>query len=107
MKLWYLAAVVCVVAAPVWAQECNTRAFNTCANCHELNKGILGRKVAGDPAFTEYSPALRVSSRSWTKETLDAYLADPQAVYPGTTMGSSPVVNAKVRADILCVLGVK
>lgn len=118
MKLWFLAAVVCVAAAPVWAQECNTRAFTACANCHELKKGgekkpgpqlegILGRKVAGDPDFTDYSMALKASSRVWSKETLDAFLTDPKAVYPGTTMGGSPVVNGKLRADILCVLGVK
>ena len=69
--------------------------------------GVIGRPVAGDPAF-DYSPVLqeaRAKGEVWTKDKLDLYLSDPQAVYAGTWMGSPPIRDAKQRADILCVLG--
>jgi cytochrome c len=68
--------------------------------------GVVGRPVAGDPAF-DYSPQLqaaRANGERWTKERLDTFLSDPQAMYPGTWMGSPPIRDAKQRADLLCVL---
>ena len=68
--------------------------------------GVVGRPVAGDPAF-DYSPQLqaaRANGDRWTKERLDTFLSDPQAMYPGTWMGSPPIRDAKQRADLLCVL---
>ncbi len=100
------------------AETCNRQAFEHCRACHALTKdagqkpgpqlvGVIGRPIAGDPAF-DYSPVLqeaRAKGDVWSKDGLDAYLADPQAVYAGTWMGSPPIRDAKQRADILCVLG--
>ena len=69
--------------------------------------GLIGRPVAGDPAF-DYSPALRAARDRgdlWTSDRLDLFLADPEAMYPGQWMGSPPIRSAKQRADLLCVLG--
>lgn len=118
MKSWGLAAVLCAAAVPVWAQECNKRAFTACAACHALTTdagrkpgpqlvGVIGRAVGGDPAFA-YSPVLKAAhdkGETWSRERLDEFLKDPQALYQGTWMGSPPVRDAKQRADILCVLG--
>ena len=41
----------------------------------------------------------------WTKDKLDAFLSDTEAMYPGGWMGSPPIRDAKQRADLLCVLG--
>ena len=117
MRYGCLAAAWLAACAPVWAADCNRQAFASCQACHALTTdagqkpgpqlvGVVGRPVAGDPAF-DYSPQLqaaRANGESWTKERLDAFLSDPQAMYPGTWMGSPPIRDAKQRADLLCVL---
>ena len=76
------------------------RAFQKCYSCHALGeddegaqgpslKGIVGRKVAARPGY-DYSPAMRAYANTqprWTRETLDAFLADPQRVVPDNEMG--------------------
>jgi cytochrome c2 len=66
-----------------------------CAICHstepEHNKvgpslgGIVGRHAGAAPNFI-YSSANKNSGIVWTQEKLDAYLANPQGVVPGTAM---------------------
>ena len=113
----YLAASTAALGTPR-AQECAVQAFESCQACHALTvgagqkpgpqlAGVIGRAIAGDPAF-DYSPELRAArdrGEAWTKETLDRFLGDPQAMYPGTWMGSPPIRDANRRADLLCVLG--
>ena len=117
MRAWVLAAAF-LAAAPAWAQDCNRQAFESCQACHALTKGagqkpgpqlegVIGRPVAGDPAF-DYSPALRAGRDKgdvWTRERLDLFLSDTEAMYPGGWMGSPPIRDAKQRAELLCVLG--
>jgi cytochrome c len=78
--------------------------FNTCRACHALDPaartmagpnlaGLLGRKIAGDDKF-DYSPVLRQArdeGRAWTAEALERFLADPEAVFPGTWMSRVPM----------------
>src|ERR1051325_7243153 len=96
------------------AAACTLQASAPCQACHALSAnagqkpgpqlvGVIGRPIAGDPAF-DYSPVLqeaRAKGEVWTKDRLDLYLSDPQAVYAGTWMGSPPIRDAKQRADIL------
>ena len=119
MRLAYL-AVALLAAAPAWAEDCNRQVFEPCQACHALTTdagqkpgpqlaGVIGRKVAGDPAF-DYSPALRAARDKgdvWTKERLDTFLGDTETMYPGGWMGSPPIRDAKQRADLVCVLGSK
>jgi cytochrome c len=49
-----------------------------------LNK-LFGRKAGTAPGFA-YSPALKASGIVWDAKTLDAYLAAPTKVVPGTRM---------------------
>jgi cytochrome c len=117
MRLWIVAAALLAASGAAYAQPCDVRAFEPCQACHALTKdagqkpgpqlvGVIGRPVAGDPAF-DYSAALR-SARAkgdiWTRERLDLFLADTEAVYPGGWMGSPPIRDAKLRADLLCML---
>ena len=121
MRYGCLVAAWLAACAPMWAgaraADCNRQAFASCQACHALTTdagqkpgpqlmGVVGRPVAGDPAF-DYSPQLqtaRANGERWTKERLDTFLSDPQAMYPGTWMGSPPIRDAKQRADLLCVL---
>ena len=121
MRYGCLTAVLLAACAPAWteawAADCNRQAFASCQVCHALTTDagqkpgpqlvrVVGRQIAGDPAF-DYSPQLqaaRATGDRWTKERLDIFLSDPQAMYPGTWMGSPPIRNAKQRADLLCVL---
>ncbi len=47
--------------------------------------GIIGRKAASAPHYP-YSDALRASALTWDEATLAHFIADPQAVVPGTRM---------------------
>jgi len=118
MRRWMVATALMVAAGGVRAEPCNTAAFEPCRACHALTRdagqkpgpqlaGLVGRKVAGDPAF-DYSPALRGARDKgdvWTRDRLEQFLADPEAMYPGQWMGSPPIRDARRRADLLCVLG--
>jgi cytochrome c len=64
-----------------------------CVACHSvdtnrtgpLHRGVVGRPVASVPGFN-YSPALKQLGGVWTRDRLDLWLQNPQAVAPGTTM---------------------
>ena len=87
--------------------------FGDCAACHKLEAGanevgpslhgIFGRK-AGEIADFRYSPAMKHSGIVWTAETLDKYLADPQAMVPGNRMPYAGMASASDRADLIAYL---
>lgn len=72
------------------------RLFRTrCGTCHSVNggenrmgphlSGLLGRS-AGSIEGARYSKALGASGIVWDEERLQAFLANPRQVVPGTTM---------------------
>jgi cytochrome c len=84
-----------------------------CQMCHVLGKGqkptmapdlfgVVGRK-AGTSDFAQYSPALKASGLVWTKARLDAFLAAPGKLVPGTKMVIA-VPNAAERANVIAFL---
>ena len=87
--------------------------FQDCAACHKLEAGannvgpslhgVFTRK-AGELADFRYSPALKRSGIAWTPETLDKFLADPQAVAPGNRMPYAGMASASDRADLIAYL---
>ena len=117
MRRWSVAAAFLAAIGSARAEPCNVAAFEPCKACHALGLdggqkpgpqlvGVIGRPVAGDPAF-DYSPVLRAArdkGEVWTKDRLDRFLSDPEALYAGTWMGSPPIRDAQQRADLLCVL---
>jgi cytochrome c len=84
--------------------------FQDCAACHKLEAGanhvgpslhdIFSRK-AGELADFRYSPAIKRSGITWTPETLDKFITDPQAVVPANRMPYAGMVNASDRADLI------
>ena len=87
-------------------------AFQQCAECHSPGasdgngpglKGVVGRKAGGKDGFI-YSPAMKKAALMWDDKTLDAFLKDPRAVVPGTTMAYGGDDDAKERADLVAYL---
>jgi len=91
------------------------RVFQRCYACHSVMagednlpgpnlRGVLGRRAGTLPNF-EFSPAMIEAGTArglvWTRETLDAFLADPQSMVPGTTMTLVGLVNADDRRDVI------
>jgi cytochrome c len=87
--------------------------FGDCAACHKLEAGannvgpslhgIFTRK-AGEIADFRYSPAMKRSGISWTPETLDKFISDPQALVPGNRMPYAGIASASDRADLIAYL---
>lgn len=65
--------------------------------------GVLGRRAAGAADF-DYSAALRrraAAGLSWSREALDAFLADPAGSVPGTTMSFPGMRDAAEREAVI------
>jgi len=88
--------------------------FTRCAACHTADKGganglgpnlygVVGRKAGSKPGFA-YSAALKNSGIVWTNQELDAWIAHPAAVVPGTRMAFAGIPDAKQRADLIAWL---
>jgi cytochrome c oxidase assembly protein Cox11 len=81
-----------------------------CADCHNLDsnhvgpalRGVVGRESASVPGYP-YSAALQAAKLVWTPDTLDHWLAGPQAYVPGAQMPMS-VSDATERKDIIAYL---
>jgi cytochrome c2 len=87
--------------------------FQECAACHKLDAGaneveptlhgIFTRKAA-ELADFRYSPAMKRSGIVWTPETLDKYIADPQAAIPANRMPYAGMADVRDRADLIAYL---
>jgi cytochrome c len=87
--------------------------YEDCVACHTLERGnnnvgpslhgVFNRK-AGELADFRFSPALKRSGITWTPQTLDGFLADPQAVVPANRMPYAGMPDAKDRADLIAYL---
>jgi cytochrome c len=81
-----------------------------CTACHApdhngvgpAHRGVVGRAAGKVPAFA-YSPALRATGLTWNESTLDRWLADPEKLVPGQTMGVN-VTDAQERSDLIAYL---
>ncbi|WP_121115081.1 c-type cytochrome [Croceibacterium ferulae] len=108
-----LADLLRVAAAAVGEQK-----FGRCAACHTIAAGgpnlagpnlagVYGKGLAqGNPRFG-YTAALLAAGKQggrWDAATLDAWLADPQSVVPGTSMRFAGIADPLDRADIIAFL---
>ena len=87
--------------------------FEECASCHSLAAGENGigptlkgvfNRMAGTVEDFRYSPAMQASGITWTAETLDRFLADPQNMVPGNRMAYAGMPDAAERADLISYL---
>ena len=84
--------------------------FEECRACHAVERGVQGvgpslRGVFGRSAGAveefRYSPALRKSGITWTAQTIDAYITDPQKAIPANRMPYAGMPDAKDRKDLM------
>ena len=85
--------------SPQAATDPGARAFQRCAACHSMQahdprspapglRDVVGRRAGAVDGFA-YSDAMRAAGRRglvWDVATLERFLADPEAVVPGTAM---------------------
>ena len=66
------------------------------------HRNVFGRAAGSAPNYS-YSAVLKASNIVWNETTLDQWLANPQALVPGTKMMFS-VDDAQDRADVIAFL---
>ena len=106
-SLAFVAALHVQQAAAAADAAHGAQVYKTCALCHSFEKngagpkhaGVVGRTAGTLPDY-RYSPALQKSGIVWSDATLDKWLADPQALVPGTKMFFN-VDSAQDRADVI------
>src|SRR5579864_5452326 len=114
-------ALACISRAG-FAEEGNSargeRVFQYCFSCHSVDPNeqaqlegpslyhIIGRPAASLKGF-DYSDAMRQRGADglvWDAATLNAYIADPQSIVPGTRMSAAPLRDDQARADLIAYL---
>jgi cytochrome c len=88
--------------------------YGACAACHSLEPnlhltgpsldGLWEKKAASVANFPRYSGALKDQALIWDEASLNAWLADPQALVPGTYMTFRGIDDEKVRGDLIAFL---
>lgn len=112
--IWAMAlAVASTIARADGDAARGEQRFEDCVACHKLEPGannvgpslfgVLGRK-AGELSDFRYSPALKRSGITWTAQTLDAFIADPQQAVPANRMPYAGMPDAADRADLIAYL---
>ena len=84
--------------------------FENCRACHaadgatnEIKPGlrsVFKRRTSEHDDF-RYSPALKRSGITWTPQTLDTFVADPQKMVPANRMPYDGLPDARDRADLI------
>ncbi len=90
------------------------QAYRICAACHSLQPGVhlsgpslaglWGKKAASIAGYRRYTGGLKKAGIVWDEDTLNAWLADPQAMVPGTTMMFRGVEKDETRANLIAFL---
>ena len=103
-----------LLPASATAEENGVRAFTPCRACHSLDpaerglpgpnlSGVIGRAVGGAAEF-DYSPVLRKAREDglrWDAKRLEAFLADPAAMFPGLWMSMRGIEDAIERQALV------
>jgi len=109
------AAAALLTAGAALAQDAKhgEKLFEECRACHSVERGVngvgpslfgvFGRRAASLEDF-RYSPALKRSGITWTPQTLDTYVADPQKAVPANRMPYAGMPEARDRADLILYL---
>jgi len=82
-----------------------------CGACHALDehgagpkhRGLIGRRAGSQPGF-DYSAALAAAKIVWSAQTLERWIADPNALVPGNKMIVQLANDPADRAAIVAYL---
>ena len=99
----------------VASASAGARIFARCAQCHAIRKGapdgngpnlhgVMNGPVAQASARFAYTAALQQVGGRWTAARMDAWLADPRAFAPGTSMRFPGLPDPLARADVIAYL---
>ena len=114
----FLLAVLLSGSAALSAQELRGDAergrlvFGPCKTCHYAEQamghnngpnlhGIFGRVAGKQEDFAYYSQIFKAAEFVWTPAMLDAWLANPMKMFPGSSMMSLGVPDPQRRADLI------
>ncbi|MDB5688632.1 MAG: class cytochrome c [Sphingomonas bacterium] len=116
LRVRLIGAVVASAMAGIAAQPAAAApapkppAFAVCGVCHKVAAGeksgigpnlwgVAGRKAGTVPGYT-YSPAMKASKITWTRDKIATYISDPKKMVPGTKMIYVGQKDPKVAAAI-------
>jgi cytochrome c len=109
-----LATLVLLTPSTAGAQPSSgERAFQRCYACHSLLAGedklpgpnlrtVMGRRAGSLPGF-EFSDAMIAAGTRglvWDRRSLEAFIADPEAMVPGTSM-TAHLPDAEARHQVI------
>jgi cytochrome c len=90
------------------------RVYGMCAACHSLKPGVhltgpslanlWGKRAGTVEGFVRYSKTLKAADITWDENTLNAWLADPNAMVPGNYMTFRGIPDNKARGDLVAFL---
>jgi cytochrome c len=120
IQLFALAALLATFAACASGLQGNAAngkqlfMTNGCPACHGVTKadnsmvgpslfGVVGRKAGTAPSLLGASENLKKYGVIWNAETLNEFLADPNAKVPGTAMAGI-LTDPQQRADVIAYL---
>ena len=120
IRLFALAALLAASAA--YASDLNGNAAtgkelfmaNSCPACHGVTQednsmvgpslfGVVGRRAGTAQSLLGASENLKKYGVTWSAETLDEFLVDPNAKVPGTPM-AGVLADPQQRADVIAYL---
>lgn len=88
--------------------------FQACAACHSISPGVhltgpsladvWQHKAASVAGFSRYSDAIKGAGIVWNDDTLNKWLANPDALIPGTSMTFPGLQDAAARQDVVAYL---
>ena len=114
MRSFAVLLLIPILLPPPAMAEDGAQAFTPCRACHSLDpaernlpgpnlSGVVGRPIGGDAAF-DYSPVLRKARDEglrWDSKRLEAFLADPAAMFPGLWMSMRGIEDAAERQALV------
>jgi cytochrome c len=107
-------AATAMAQEPGEAVRKGAQAYRICAACHSLQPGVQlsgpslagrwGKEAGTIGDFGRYTEALKKSGIVWEENSLDGWIADPQAMLPGTTMTFRGVPDEETRKNLIAFL---